>query len=293
MTVEADPAEAHTRGAVTLDVTVLDSDSNEVVVDAGDLEFDFATVSGDPTPLVSGADVSSVSIGVTSVTVSYDGVDSTPLELTFVGAPVAPGDVVINELLADGTAGDANGDGSTNGDEDTFVEFVSIATVDLSLEGAQIFEVQLTSLARHTFDEGDTLLAGEAVVVFGGGVPTGAPAGSTFVAADNAGDPGDPFYLHLDPLGDAIFLKDELGTELASVAWGTEAGGTPDANIDQSITLDPQITGSTWSSHTDVSGSGTSLYSPGTLAERPRDRRTAAQSSPTFSAAVRAAGTPR
>jgi len=267
VTLTASVVEADTRGALTVVVDALDAGGLPVPFDVADVSFGFTTVSGAPTPVATGYDISSVTVGMTTAVATIDGVDSTGLDLTFVGAPAAIGDLVINELLVDGTAGDTNGDGSVSADEDTFVEFVSVAAEELSLEGVTVVETRLTALPRHTFDAGFLLAPGEAVVVFGGGAPVAGPAGSTFLAADNAGDSGNPFYLHLNPTGGTLELRNAAGDVLADVAWGTDAGGNPDANIDEAITLNPQITGTTWEPHTTVSGSATSLYSPGTLAD--------------------------
>ena len=51
------------------------------------------------------------------------------------------------------------------------------------------------------------------------------------------------------------------------MGYGNEAGGAPNANIDEAITLDPQLTGSSYSPHSQVAGDAAVLYSPGTLAD--------------------------
>ena len=139
--------------------------------------------------------------------------------------------------------------------------------MEVDLEGAGVFESELISVARHTFDAGDTLLPGHAVVVFGGGSPAVGPTNSIWVAADNLGDPGSPGYLHLDPLGDVIELRNAAGDTVVELGYGNKVGGAPNANIDQSITLDPQLTGTTYSPHSDVASDPAALYSPGTLAD--------------------------
>ena len=53
------------------------------------------------------------------------------------------------------------------------------------------------------------LAPGESVVVFGGGSPATAPLGATFFAADNAGDSGNPFFLHLNPGWDQVLFPPE------------------------------------------------------------------------------------
>ncbi len=180
------------------------------------------------------------------------------VSVTFEAAAVVAGAGVLYEFLVDGTAGDANGDGTTHADEDEFVEFVNISGVELDFEGAQLFESDIVAQARFTFEAG-TVQPGEAVVIFGGGSPAAAPAGSQFFAG-----PDNPFYLSLDSPGDIINLLDAGGSSILSVGYGDEVGGAPNANIDEAITLDPQITGSFYEPHSDV---GTGLFSPGTLAD--------------------------
>ena len=80
--------------------------------------------------------------------------------------------LIINEISADpdSTDGDANGDGEAQFSDDEFIEIVNIsdAPVDLSgwvmADGAQ---------DRHTFPAGSVIPAGCALVLFGGGTPTG------------------------------------------------------------------------------------------------------------------------
>ncbi len=266
--LSADPTTPDTREASTLEVIANYSDGNAVFITlASDLTFD-VTDFGDATPLRTDFELESVTAGSVEVFVTFDGMDSNTVTVNFVPSPVQADDFVVNELLADGTAGDANGDGSTSADEDTFVEFVNVSGVEVGLGGAQVFDNDLdNSLARHTFGSLASVLPGNAVVVFGGGSPVAAPANAEFFAADNANDPGNPFYLALDPTGDAIRLRDAAGGLITELVYGSLAGGTPDANIDESINLDPDVSGTTYDAHTTVSGSGTSFFSPGVMSD--------------------------
>ena len=81
--------------------------------------------------------------------------------------------LIINEVLYDppsGDAGDANGDGTREAQEDEFIEFVNIGgTLDLS--GYTIHD---NAQERHVFPEGTVIPPGGVLVLFGGGSPTGA-----------------------------------------------------------------------------------------------------------------------
>ena len=214
-------------------------------------------------------DIGSINASTVDVTASFMGVDSNTLTLTFTPSAILVGDLIVHELLVDGTAGDANGDTTTDQDQDAFVEFLNVSGVELDLFDCTITERDFSvNLPRHTFDAGDSVLAGQTVVVFGGGSADITPAGAFVTVADNAGDSGNLLALNLDPVGDIIEIRDPADAVIAGLSYGTEgAGGLPDANIDESITLSPQITGTAWAAHTVVSASATALFSPGTQAD--------------------------
>src|ERR687885_710153 len=82
--------------------------------------------------------------------------------------------LVINEYLADppdGTAGDANGDGTRSATQDEFVELVNSGATPLNISG---FKIKDTDAVRFTFPANTIIPPGESTVVFGGGTPTGA-----------------------------------------------------------------------------------------------------------------------
>src|SRR5690606_27038130 len=68
---------------------------------------------------------------------------------------------------------DANGDGAADIAEDEFIEFVNNGTVDLDISGWTIWDEYTQLLLRHTFPPGTIINPGGALVVFGGGNPTG------------------------------------------------------------------------------------------------------------------------
>ena len=160
-------------------------------------------------------------------------------------------DWVINEIHADpdSTNGDANGDGEAHYSDDEFVEIVNISDSDVDISGWTLSDGYGV---RHSFLEGTVVSANCAVVVFGGGTPTGAFGGAVVQTANGAYS-----QLGLNNSGDTVTLNDG-STDLATVAYGSEGGDN------QSLTLDPDITGTSFVKHSTATGSGSALFSPGT-----------------------------
>ena len=158
---------------------------------------------------------------------------------------------VINEINADpdSTLGDANGDGTAHFSQDEFVEIYNNNGADVDISGwtlADGFGV------RHTFPAGTIIPDGCAVVVFGGGTPAG-PFGGSLVQTASTGQLG------LNNGGDTVALSNGLITQ-AEQGYGSEGGQN------QSLTLDPDITGTPpLVQHTTASLSGGALFSPGAL----------------------------
>ncbi len=158
---------------------------------------------------------------------------------------------VINELLADpGSVNDANNDGNNSSTQDEFVEFVNISGIDQDISNYQISD---GFGIRHTFDEGTIVAADCVVVVFGGGTPVGQFGGATvFIASTGS--------LGLNNSGDTVTLLDAGGAAVASYTYGSEG------NADQSLTRDPDITGTEpLVQHSSASLSGGATHSAGTL----------------------------
>ncbi|MDH3253495.1 MAG: lamin tail domain-containing protein, partial [Acidobacteriota bacterium] len=167
------------------------------------------------------------------------------------GPPPPASSWVINEIHADPAgdiSGDANGDGIRDGTDDEFVELVNAGAADLDISGwtlADGFSV------RHTFPAGSIVPAGCSVVVFGGGVPTGR-FGNSLVQTASGGSLG------LNNSGDSLTLSDGVA-DAATANYGSEGGDN------QSLTLDPDIVGSLpFVKHSEATGSGGALFSPGT-----------------------------
>lgn len=158
-------------------------------------------------------------------------------------------DVVINEFQADPAGditGDANGDGVRDGVQDEFVEFYNNSINSLDISGWTLSD---GASLRHTFPA-NTIIPGEcSIVVFGGGTPTGLFGGSLVQIASSGS-------IGLNNTGDTITLNDGLN-DVATYTYGSEGGNN------QSVTRDPDITGS-FVLHSTATGSGGSLFSPGT-----------------------------
>jgi hypothetical protein len=205
--------------------------------------------------------------GTVTVTGSYEGFEDS-VDVTVELALATAGDLVINELLADATVdGDPNGDGSTDAVEDEFIEIANASGVSVDLGGVTIVENDWsTYLPRHTFAEGTLLPAGGAVVVFGGGdVSAMSAANVQFFTADND-DPGTPYGLSLLDAGETVKLMAADGkTTIASVSYGTASfDGSVPAGQDESITLDPDVSGTDYVEHSEATGASTD-FSPGTF----------------------------
>lgn len=117
------------------------------------------------------------------------------------------GALVINEILADppsDLAGDANNDGIRDSNDDEFVELVNAGTTAVYLTGWTLGDAE--DPGRHRFPVSSRLAPGEAMVVFGNGIPTGAFGGSIVQWAAFGG------RLNMSNDGDVLTLADHAGT---------------------------------------------------------------------------------
>lgn len=158
--------------------------------------------------------------------------------------------LVINEIQADPdpVLGDANGDGVVHLFDDELVEIANMTGSAIDLSGWRI----VTAFgARHTFPSGSLLANGCAVVVFGGGNPSGDFGGSLVQTASSGG-----FYL--DNAGGPVRLENASGDQMLAYSYGIEAGN------DQSITRSPDIFGpDPLVLHSGVPAAAGALFSPG------------------------------
>jgi len=129
--------------------------------------------------------------------------DTTPTDTTPTPTPKvnpceepAQSPLTINEVLYDpsneepsdtgaGLPGDANGDGVYVQDDDEFVEMVNTSGATADISGFALWDDEAWGVgeARHTFPPDTVLPPGGAVVVFGGGTPTGKFGGATIQTA--------------------------------------------------------------------------------------------------------------
>ncbi len=162
--------------------------------------------------------------------------------------------LILNEICYDPSNnaldGDANGDGRYVQDEDEFVEFVNLSSSTIDLSGYKIFdsEALTTNTPRHVFPAGTLIPAGKAVVVFGGGTPTGS-FGNAVVQTASAG------RINMNNAGDVMTLT----TPDDVVVISFDVAPLSD-NPNESYTRNPDITGD-FVQHGSVNGV---LFSPGT-----------------------------
>jgi hypothetical protein len=193
-----------------------------------------------------------------------EGEDRLVLPVTVTVVPAVPGDLSLNEILADpASTADANGDSVFDAVEDEFLEITNASDVTVDMSGVSIWDEALL-VPRHTFPEGTRLRAGEALVVFGGGDTSALSAPFvTFSAAAND-DVGLRYGLALNNEGDRPSLRSPAGDELAAAPYG-DAGGA-DAIDDASLVLSPEVFGADYTHHRYVPGS-IGDQSPGTFAD--------------------------
>ena len=208
------------------------------------------TVTGDPSTVADGSiTITGLSEGdAWDITLVGGDCDGTTLSGTIPASNCNPSYLVINEILADpdGSTGDANGDGVVDTSDDEFVELYNTGVDPIDLSGYTI-EDGATNPLRHTFAMGTMLPAGEFIVVFGAGTPTG--FGMILTATASSGGLG------LNNGGDTVTVRDNNGVIVAQVVDYT------DASSNQSIGRDPDFTGP-FTQHTNI-GTANVAFSPG------------------------------
>lgn len=184
--------------------------------------------------------------GTAHVTASYEGF-SAEADLTISMAKVGVGDLVINELLAD-PPGDSNLDGVTDAVEDEFVELANHADATLDIGGVLITDTDIEGIPRHTVPAGTILAAGEALLVFGGGDGAAVASSTCQVQIATNADSGLQYGLALNNEGDllTVWLPDGV-TKLAEIGYGD--AGPSDAIENASLTLNPDVWGTTYTHH--------------------------------------------
>ena len=140
------------------------------------------------------------------------------------GGGMGAAQLVIEEILADPSAIDANGDGTIDTTADEMLEIVNIGSAAADLSNASIAdEVGI----RVTLPMGTVVGPGEVLVVFGGGNPV--PLGPGVHIAKGR--------LYLNNTGDSITLRDAGGAVLATATYNSAANY--DVSVTRATALDP------------------------------------------------------
>jgi hypothetical protein len=229
-------------------------DANEIIISAGDSTGSIS-ITATQDELEEGNETVTFTIE-TATNATVDGVET--LQLTIEDDDVAQViQLVLNEVLYDpsnsGLDGDANGDGTYAQAEDEFLEFVNGGIADIDLSGYTIFDTENLSsnTPNHTFPAGSVLASGKAIVVFGGGTPTGT-FGGAIVQTSTTGD------FNMNNSGDEITLKNAEGEVV--MTFDIEPLSN---NPNESYTRFPDLTGE-FDQHSNVAST---LFSPGTKAD--------------------------
>lgn len=175
--------------------------------------------------------------------------------------PETPGDVenngcpflgfLINEVLYDppsGAAGDANGDGTRDPNEDEFIEFFNSGP-ELDLSGYTISDADEI---RHIFPAGSIIPVNGVLVVFGGGTPTGDFGGAIVQVSSES-------VINMTNAGDFVTLADPMGNPV--LTFDIEPLSN---NPNESYTRNPDITGDFVQHDQDIPEANGALFSPGT-----------------------------
>lgn len=166
----------------------------------------------------------------------------------------ASGQIIINEVLYDPSNnaldGDANGDGVYDQEEDSFIEFYNTSDSDFDMSGWQIWDDTTKGELKYEIPDETLIPAKRALVVFGGGTPTGSFGGAIVLVASES-----PNGLSLNNSGEVIVIKDNNG--VTKLIFDSDALSN---NPNESYTRNPDITGD-FEQHNDNTPL---LFSPGT-----------------------------
>ena len=159
----------------------------------------------------------------------------------------ATGSWIVNEFFPAplDSLSDSNGDGTADGSEDEFIEFVNNTGFTVDISGWTFADAVTT---RHIFSGGTIVPNGAAVVLFGGGNPTGSFGGAIVQTASTG-------FIGINNAGDQISLLNASNEVMVTVGYGPEP-----ATQFVSQTRNPDLIGD-FDFHTNVNSS---LFSPGT-----------------------------
>ena len=155
-------------------------------------------------------------------------------------ASIMHGQLIINEVLYDpsNTAleGDANGDGTYDQEDDSFLEIYNSSSTNFDISGYEVWDSTILSgvtQQRYVIPSGILIPPNGVLVIFGGGIPVGNFGGAVVLSADTAAS-----GLSLNNSGEYINIKDTSGTIV--LTYDTDALSN---NPNESYTRNPDITG--------------------------------------------------
>jgi len=158
---------------------------------------------------------------------------------------------LINEVLYDppsGDAGDANGDGTRDPNEDEFIEFFNSGPA-IDLSG---YTVSDADEIRHIFPPGSIIPVNGVLVLFGGGTPTGDFGGAIVQTSSES-------VINMTNAGDFVTLADPMGNPV--LTFDIEPLSN---NPNESYTRNPDLTGDFVQHDQDIPEANGALFSPGT-----------------------------
>ena len=165
--------------------------------------------------------------------------------------------IIINEVLYDppsGNAGDANGDGTREAQEDEFIEFYNMGG-QIDISGYTISDA---AQERHVFPSGSIIPANGVLVLFGGGNPTGSFGGAIIQTASTG-------LLNMNNAGDMVTMHDSNGNEI--LTFDIEPlSNNPDESYTRYPDLNdiPNENGDIFFQHAGIPEADGRLFSPGT-----------------------------
>ncbi len=161
---------------------------------------------------------------------------------------------LINEVLYDpasGDAGDANGDGTRDANEDEFIEFFNSGP-ELDMSGYKIFDATAlaSGIPRHEFPAGTIVPVNGVIVVFGGGTPAGSFGGAIIQTASGG-------LMNMSNSEDFMTIEDATGNVVLTFDVTPLSNGP-----DESYTRNPDLTGE-FEQHAGIDAANGALFSPG------------------------------
>jgi hypothetical protein len=159
---------------------------------------------------------------------------------------------IINEVLydpADGIAGDANKDGTRDPLQDEFIEFYNSTANSINLSG---FTISDASQVRHIFPAGTIVPSNKAIVIFGGGTPTGSFGGSIVQTASEG-------QLNMNNGGDLVTIRNASNTVILTFDINGLSG-----NPNEAYTRNPDIYGAAFERYSAIPAAGAVIHTPGT-----------------------------